>query len=748
MATASHYALLGLARTCSTDEVRAAYKARAMKSHPDRGGDPAVWQRVQLAFDTLADPEKRAVYDRSEQDTEGGAETRLVQQFGAGAFDLSAGGESRTRKGGMSISAQLAAVAKDEERMRENARTSVIEHAGQMSHSAGFDAWIRNQQGLGRHGAFTAEDLLRSAPGGVGGGIEATESTTTPLPPLTATAICFDAHGPPEEVLRIDAELALPRKLRHGEVLEPSTTRYPQHAIHNTLSTTRYPQHAILAIRTLSARHPCYPQVLVQMLAACVNDDDVFRVQTPLTILNQFPPFSRASNKWRPVALPAIAGGEGVGVVVAAAKDVGPADGAGRGLPGLTPKEAEEALEVRDWVVALPDSRGAPLGCWGSLRIYDSARLLKVAPQQLPLQHYACSRSLCTAYRLLEDYGDLRPGDTLIQNGADLPTGQVVIQLCKLLKIRTINLVQDDEGFPRTKEVLDRLGATHVLRDNAKLGEFLGAIGADMPRLALDAHGGDAGRRLAVALRPGGSLVVHSLSSGAAPQLSPSVLLYHQVSLHAFSLAHWTAQPQNGRAGYARMLRSLGDLARAEKLHLFTRAVPVAGLDASKLREALGSHRAVQSGATFRERSVFVFGDEASARDLSFELAEQIRQLEAEETAGDDGLPGGGVVVGAGAREAQMAASGGGAGGGGRGGGGGGGSLARWADAQAMLRELGMEAYVPLFEEEEMTGMQLLRDIAARADGDKELMEAFKEMGIKKMGHRQTIVNAVLGLLP
>ena len=60
------------------------------------------------------------------------------------------------------------------------------------------------------------------------------------------------------------------------------------------------------------------------------------------------------------------------------------------------------------------------------------------------------------------------------------------------------------------------------------------------------------------------------------------------------------------------MLRSLGDLARAEKLHLFTRAVPVAGLDASTLREALGSHRAVQSGATFRERSVLVFGDEAS----------------------------------------------------------------------------------------------------------------------------------------
>ena len=42
------------------------------------------------------------------------------------------------------------------------------------------------------------------------------------------------------------------------------------------------------------------------MLAACVNDDDVFRVQTPLTILNQFPPFSRSNNKWRPIELPAV----------------------------------------------------------------------------------------------------------------------------------------------------------------------------------------------------------------------------------------------------------------------------------------------------------------------------------------------------------------------------------------------------------------------------------------------------------
>ena len=72
---------------------------------------------------------------------------------------------------------------------------------------------------------------------------------------------------------------------------------------------------------------------------------------------------------------------------------------------------------------------------------------------------------------------------------------------------------------------------------------------------------------------------------------------------------------------------------------------------------------------------------------------------------------------------------------------------ARWADAQEMLRELTLEQYIEQFEEEEMTSMALLEEIVGRADGEKELMEALKEMGIKKMGHRQSIVGAVVGRL-
>ena len=62
-----------------------------------------------------------------------------------------------------------------------------------------------------------------------------------------------------------------------------------------------------------------------------------------------------------------------------------------------------------------------------------------------------------------------------------------------------------------------------------------------------------------------------------------------------------------------------------------------------------------------------------------------------------------------------------------------------------MLVELKLEQYIETFEEEEMTSIELLCDIGDRADGETELTEALKEMGIKKMGHRQAIVGAVMG---
>ena len=51
----SAYQLLGVPKTASADDIRNAYKEKAMLNHPDRGGSQEAWQAIQKAFDTLSD---------------------------------------------------------------------------------------------------------------------------------------------------------------------------------------------------------------------------------------------------------------------------------------------------------------------------------------------------------------------------------------------------------------------------------------------------------------------------------------------------------------------------------------------------------------------------------------------------------------------------------------------------------------------------------------------------------------------
>ena len=62
-----HYAVLGLDRTCTTEQIRAAYRLLAKQLHPDvnRATPDAVarMQQLNVARETLSDPECRRAYD-------------------------------------------------------------------------------------------------------------------------------------------------------------------------------------------------------------------------------------------------------------------------------------------------------------------------------------------------------------------------------------------------------------------------------------------------------------------------------------------------------------------------------------------------------------------------------------------------------------------------------------------------------------------------------------------------------------
>ena len=59
------YALLGLSRSATPAAVKAAYRQRVQTSHPDRGGDAAVFIALVKAFGLLSDPAARKLYDET-----------------------------------------------------------------------------------------------------------------------------------------------------------------------------------------------------------------------------------------------------------------------------------------------------------------------------------------------------------------------------------------------------------------------------------------------------------------------------------------------------------------------------------------------------------------------------------------------------------------------------------------------------------------------------------------------------------
>uniref|UniRef100_A0A8C5K0L1 Enoyl-[acyl-carrier-protein] reductase, mitochondrial n=2 Tax=Jaculus jaculus TaxID=51337 RepID=A0A8C5K0L1_JACJA len=243
--------------------------------------------------------------------------------------------------------------------------------------------------------------------------------------------------------------------------------------------------------------------VRVRMLAAPINPSDINMIQGNYGLLPK---------------LPAVGGNEGVGEVIEV----------GSSVTGLKPG---------DWVI--PANAG--LGTWRTEAVFSGEALIRV-PGDIPLQSAATlGVNPCTAYRMLMDFEQLQPGDSVIQNASNSGVGQAVIQIAAALGLRTINVVRDRPDIQKLTDRLKNLGAEHVVTEEELRLPETKNIFQDMPqpRLALNCVGGKSSTELLRHLAPGGTMVTYGGMAKQPVIASVSLLIFKDLKLRGFWLSQW-----------------------------------------------------------------------------------------------------------------------------------------------------------------------------------------------------------------
>lgn len=208
-----------------------------------------------------------------------------------------------------------------------------------------------------------------------------------------------------------------------------------------------------------------------------------------------------------------VCGGEGVGRVVESSSS--------RFVPG-------------DLVVpALPG-----MGWWRREMICGDRDVIKIDPLMNPTTAAMLFVNPPTAYRMLSDFVSLRAGDWIMQNGANSAVGRIVIQLCKSLGVKSINVVRDRPEWNELEQELKGLGADIVVKAEA-LQDRDPLNHLPQARLGLNCVSGQAVADMAKYLAPGSTLVTYGGMSKRPLTMPVSQLIFRDIHLSGYWVSAW-----------------------------------------------------------------------------------------------------------------------------------------------------------------------------------------------------------------
>lgn len=287
---------------------------------------------------------------------------------------------------------------------------------------------------------------------------------------------------------------------------------------------TGAPEHT-LSVAEEKVASPGEGEIVVQMIAAPINPSDLNMVEGSYGV--------KAS-------LPAVAGNEGVGVVVAAG-------------PGAKFAEGDKVIPT-----------AVNQGTWRTAGTFSAASWTK-APEGIP-DEYAATLSVnpTAAWRMLEDFVKLEAGDVIIQNAGNSMVGEAVAQIAASRDVKCISVIRSRPDFDEEVERLKALGAYMVVSEDYVRTPPFKRILADMPapKLALNGVGGNSATELARNLGAGGTLVTYGGMSRRPVTLPTSSLIFRDIQVKGFWLPNSTAPVEP-------VHNALADLIRADKLKLW-----------------------------------------------------------------------------------------------------------------------------------------------------------------------------------